>query len=88
MREENPHLRDDLRIAWIVVVEASRGNPQPHVAATYKVLGLHPDRVWSAIIERRKALLGSHYNEFWGETLPPKKTPQSERASRRNAHAA
>ena len=44
-RESDPWLRDDIRIAWISVLEASRGNPQPHVDATYRVLGIHPDKV-------------------------------------------
>jgi len=57
-KESDLWLRDDIRIAWITVLEASRGNPQPHVDATYKVLGIHPDKVWPAILERRKALLG------------------------------
>jgi hypothetical protein len=67
-------LQSDLRIAWITVLNAARGDPQPHVAATYAVLGLHPDKVWPAIVERRKRLLGSLYEVVWGEeALPPKK---------------
>ncbi len=83
-REPNPHLQADFRIAWITVLYAARGDPLPHVAATYQVLGLHPDLVWSAIVRRRKALLGSCYAEFWGEeiSLPPKKPVQSEKVSR------
>lgn len=82
--ELDPHLKCDYRIAWITVICAARGTSQPHVAATYKVLGLHPDRVWSAIVARRKALLGTYYAEFWGEdlpteVLPPKKPVRSER---------
>jgi len=57
-RELNPHLRDDIRIAWITTLYASQGNPQSHVDATYRVLGLHPDKVWPAILARREALLG------------------------------
>jgi hypothetical protein len=58
-KESDPWLRDDIRIAWITVLYASRGNPQPHIDATYKVLGLHPDKVWPAICARRAALLSS-----------------------------
>jgi hypothetical protein len=58
VREPDPWLRDDMRIAWITILYASQGNPQPHVDATYRVLGLHPDKVWPAILARRRALLG------------------------------
>jgi len=78
-REVDPHFRDDIRIAWITVLRASRGEPSPHVSATYTVLGLHPDRVWPAIIERRRALLGWRYEAFVGVELPPKKPSQSVR---------
>lgn len=76
--ELNPHFRDDYRISWITVSYAARGRMQPHVAATYVVLGLHPDRVWASIIERRKAMLGVFYEEFFGVSLPPKKPVQPE----------
>jgi hypothetical protein len=58
-KESDVWLRDDIRIAWITTLYASRGNPQAHVDATYKVLGIHPDKVWPAICARRAALLGS-----------------------------
>lgn len=81
--EPNPHLQADYRIAWITVLRASRGELLPHVSATYEVLGLHPDKVWPAILERRKALLGPLYEEFFGERAPvaspPKKPPRSAR---------
>lgn len=77
MREVNPHFQADLRIAWITVLRASRGEPWPHVSATYTVLGLHPDKVWPSILERRKALLGPLYEDFFGVTLPPKKPARS-----------
>lgn len=60
-KESDPWLRDDIRIAWITTLYASRGNPQPHVDATYRVLGIHPDKVWPAILARREALLGRQY---------------------------
>jgi hypothetical protein len=73
-REPDPHFRDDLRIAWITVLRADRGESLPHVSATYSVLGLHPDKVWPAIEARRRALLGI-------ESLPAKKPAQSVRAA-------
>ena len=57
-KEPDAWMRDDYRIAWITTLYASQGNPQPHVDATYRVLGLHPDKVWPAILARRRALLG------------------------------
>jgi hypothetical protein len=79
LHEVNPHFQTDIRIAWITILRASRGDPVPHVSATYTVLGLHPDRVWPAIIERRKTLVGLRYEEFFGVELPPKKPSQSVR---------
>jgi hypothetical protein len=80
-REPNPHLQDDYRIAWITVLGAASGVTDPHVQATYAVLGLHPDKVWSAIEARRKALLGLDYDRFFGEH-PPRKPVQSVRQVR------
>lgn len=65
VRELNPWFQTDYRIAWITVLLASRGDPQPFVAATMSVLGKHPDRVWAAILARRKALLGREYPLFY-----------------------
>lgn len=76
-REPNPHFQDDYRIAWITVLRADRGERIPHVSATYAVLGLHPNKVFRAMIERRKRLLGSLY-DAWGVSLPPKKPARSE----------
>jgi hypothetical protein len=81
-REPNPHFQDDYRIAWITVLNAARGDPRPHVQATYAVLGLHPDKVWASIVERRKAYLGTDYEEFFGGSSSPKKPAQSERRLR------
>jgi len=76
-REPDPHLQDDYRIAWITVLRASRGESSPHVSASYAVLGLHPDKVWPAIVARRKVLLGAEYQAFWESppslALPPRK---------------
>jgi hypothetical protein len=75
--EIDPWLRDDFRIAWITVLFASRGNLQPHVDATYRVLGLHPEKVWPAMMERRKAICGRLYEEVWGGASSPKKPQRS-----------
>jgi hypothetical protein len=77
-QEIDPWLRDDVRIAWITVLRAARRESIPHVSATYTVLGLHPDKVWPAIVERRKILFGQ----------PNKKPVQSERDPRWKKRAA
>ncbi|HUD64676.1 MAG TPA: hypothetical protein VMQ17_08865 [Candidatus Sulfotelmatobacter sp.] len=74
LRELNPHWQDDYRISWITVRNAAQCVPEPHVVASYAVLGLHPSKVWPAIVERRKALLGPFYVD---ESLPPKKPCES-----------
>jgi hypothetical protein len=90
LHETNPHFQDDYRIAWITVLRAGRGQWIPHISATYAVLGLHPNRVWPAIVARRKKKCGRYYElfypndsiEFVGDLvapLPPKKPLQSVR---------
>jgi hypothetical protein len=69
-KEPDPWMRDDIRIAWITTLYASQGNQQPHVDATYRVLGLHPDKVWPAILARREAILGPIKNAS-GEPQTP-----------------
>ncbi len=78
-REINPHFQADIRIAWITVLGAARGELGAHRSATYAVLGLHPEKVWPAIVARRKSQLGSLYESFHGVQLPPKKPAQSVR---------
>lgn len=65
-KEQDEHLKTDVRIAWVTTLYASRGNPQPHIDASFKVLGLHPDKVWPSIVAKRKAQLGSEYS-LWYE---------------------
>jgi hypothetical protein len=72
-REPDAWMRDDIRIAWLVVLYASQDIPQPFVAACYRVLGIHPNNLQAALAARRLALLGS------APALPPKKPAQSER---------
>ncbi len=69
-KEADPWYRDDIRIAWLTTLYASQGNPQPHVDATYRVLGLHPSKVWPAILRNREALLGKEFG-FIGADGPP-----------------
>ena len=64
-REPNPHLQTDIRIAWITVRRAHAGSPIPHIEACYTVLGLHPDRVWPAIVEQRRRQLGREYRLWY-----------------------
>lgn len=78
-QEPNAWLRDDLRIARLILAHASRGDAvycTPHVLASYEVLGLHPEKVWPAIEARRLALLGPLY-EVVQAVAVPKKPPQS-----------
>lgn len=86
-REPSPHFQDDYRIAWITVLNAARGDSQPHTLATYAVLGLHPDKVWPAIEARRRAMLGADYDKFFAKDFfagsSPKKPVQSERRKRK-----
>jgi hypothetical protein len=88
--ELNPHFRDDYRISWITVLKAWRGSPEPHVLATYAVLGLHPDLVWDRVVDRRRKLLGAEYPVWYDErgnyrveplrfASSPRKPVQSER---------
>lgn len=86
-REIDPWYRDDLRISWITVLRASRGESIPFIAATYAVLGLHPDKVFPAIEARRDALTGCHATDKKGRqirTLPlaPKKQTALDHYSR------
>jgi cellulose synthase/poly-beta-1,6-N-acetylglucosamine synthase-like glycosyltransferase len=78
-REPNPHFQDDYRIAWITVLRASRGELLAHVSASYTVLGLHPEKVWPAIQQRRRAMLGQLFvsEDFCGTEALPKKPPRS-----------
>jgi transposase len=71
--ERNPLYLDDLRIARLTVAYA-RGEAvlcSPDVLASYTVLGLHPEKVWPAILARRTALGGLVSD------APPKKPAQA-----------
>ena len=87
--EVNLGFEDEYQIAFLTVLYAARGYSHPHVIASYETLGLHPDRVYQAIKDRRRALLGTLYDEMYPEqeaglltgptptALPPRKAPQS-----------
>ena len=82
--ELNPHLQTDYRIAWLTVFYAWRGEAvecSPHVLATYKILHMHPDKVWPSIEEKRREQLGPEYDKIFGGDFlggsSPKKPPQS-----------
>lgn len=68
--EEDAWLRDDIAIAIRTVALASEGVQHADVCATYEVLGLHPNEVWPRIVERRKAVLGSLYDSWYGVSVP------------------
>lgn len=76
-QESDPWYKDDIRIAWLVTLEAIRGNPQAHTDATYRVLGCHPDEVFQRITERRKKALGTHYPDFFPDIDTHKKPSAS-----------
>jgi hypothetical protein len=79
LHEPNPHFQDDYRIAWLTVLYASRDVADPHVQATAKLLGIHPDKVWKKMDAQRRATLGADYEKFFGASSP-KKPVQSERS--------
>jgi hypothetical protein len=62
--EANPHFRDDIRQAFITVSFAAKGDTQPFVNASYRMYGLHPDKLYAAIEARKRAQLGTLYHEI------------------------
>ena len=56
--ETDVWLRDDYRQAFITVSFAAKGSAIPFVEASYLMYGLHPDKLYPAILARRAALLG------------------------------
>lgn len=68
--EPDVWLRDDYRQAFIAVSFAARGIPEPFVEASYVMYGLHPEKLYPAILARRSALLGSA-----GEAAPHRVNP-------------
>lgn len=50
--------RENYRQAFITVSLAAKGSPEPFVEASYRMYGLHPDKLWPAIVARRAWVLG------------------------------
>ena len=78
--EVRADFRDDIRIAWLIVLHCARGDAvlcTPFELASYEVLGKHPDKVWPAIERNREALLGP--------AASPKKSVQSVHQERKAA---
>jgi hypothetical protein len=76
-RESDAWFRDDYRVARVTLGLARHGSPIPHIEATYKVLGCHPDQVWPRIEARRQALLAADYHKVFGEMVSPRKPARS-----------
>jgi len=64
--EQDVWLREDIRQSFITLSLALKDYEQPFISASYAMYGLHPDKVWPAILARRKMLLGSEYEEICG----------------------
>jgi len=60
--EPNAHLKDDYRQAQVALLLAEKGSAAPFVESSYICYGLHPDRVFDAMVRHREALLGPFYN--------------------------
>lgn len=69
LHEADPWLRDDIRQAWIALSTFERGQhpsfASAWVAASYRMYGLHPAKLFAAVCERRRALLGKDYARFY-----------------------
>jgi hypothetical protein len=77
--EPDIHLRSDYRQAFICVSLASRGEAQPFIQSSYRIYGIHPDKVWPHIMATRRAKLGEEFSDWFdaaGNLRPdiPKKT--------------
>jgi hypothetical protein len=68
LAEEDVWLRDDIRIAWITVLYASQGRPNPWLWAFNRVVGGHPDKVIPQLVARRQK-----HEEMGLPPTPPKK---------------
>ena len=77
-KEPDAWFRDDYRVARVAVGLARHGSPIPHIEATYKVLGIHPDQVCPRIQARREAVLAAaDYKKFFGGVSSPRKPARS-----------
>lgn len=85
-REPDPWMQDDLKIAKLTALYAANGEAvecSPSVLASYYVLGIHPDKVWPRILQRREAMGPL---EVIGAA--PKKPPQTVKLWPENTNAA
>jgi hypothetical protein len=76
--------RQHWRQCFITVSLAAKGSPIPFVESSLICYGLHPDKLWPAIVARRKAELGTEYSLWYdaaGNLRPdaPKKDSASTR---------
>jgi len=69
--EADAHLADDYRQAMVAILLAARGSPIAFIESSYVCYGLHPDKVWPAILARREALLGPKANPQKGANAIP-----------------
>ena len=67
MGELNPHWRDDYRQSRIIIGLCRAGNPEPLVSSSYRMYGVHPDLVFTAIQSIRRAKLGDEYSDVYDE---------------------
>lgn len=61
--EIEPWFRDDYQIALRTCLNLGKGVPRPFAVACRETLGLHPDKVWPAIVERKRWLLKGAFRE-------------------------
>lgn len=61
--EEHPWFRTDYQIAFRTCLNVGQGCPKPFVVASRETLGLHPDKIWPALVARSRWLLGNRFRE-------------------------
>lgn len=81
--EPQAHLKDDYRQAFITVSLAAKGTPQPFVNASYSMYGVHPDKLWKKMQDRKRAQLGIDFeldqleHDLALKAQSPQKSPSS-----------
>lgn len=60
--ESQTHFKDDYRQAFITLSLAVKGNKQPFVCASYAMYGVHPDKLWKKMQDRKRAQLGIDFD--------------------------
>ena len=93
LSEDAYGFESDIRQAWITVSLAARGECGPFVQASYRLHGLHPDKVWPAIMAQRRATLGKEFSDWYdaaGNLKPdiPGKKPIPVREAERHERLA